>query len=130
MQNSILIADNIKIETNSTIATVKINHYNEANKDSTLSGVINNYVTAHDIRIYIVVKISSNSKIPDYNIEFLKTTVDVKKLFKGAFANPMVKSWTQNFFAAADFELKFPFVPVTQYRISTIYSYNSFAGNL
>lgn len=130
LQNAILVVEHIKVEHNSSIINYKFNRYNEPNKDSVLSAVIWNYAKSTDIRVYLVARMSSNSKNPDYNIEFMKTTVDVKMLFKGAFANPVLKSLLQNFFAAADFELKFPFLPVQQNQIIIISSNKLLAGNL
>lgn len=112
LQNAILVVDYINIVQNSSLATIRIDHFNEAKKDSLFFLLIQNFVTFNDLRIFLSVRISTNKKSPDYSIEFLKTVVDVKKLFKGAHANPFLRGWTESLLKAVDFELKFPILPV------------------
>lgn len=43
----------------------------------------------------------------------LKTTVDAKKAFRGAYGNFVTKALMDKFTETVDFELKFPFKPVS-----------------
>lgn len=62
--------------------------------------------------MYITVEVSLNMKKPDYNMQFLKTVFDLKKMIHGVYANPIVKAAFVSILEVADFEMKFPFPPV------------------
>lgn len=113
IKEGILYIDELQVETNKSLAEATVNFYNAPLKDTVLSGTIYSYQTWSGCTLYVTVSIQINPYDTDYRYTLVKTTVDLKRLLTGVLANPLIKSVTENLLSALDFEIKFPFKPVS-----------------
>lgn len=86
--------------------------------------------------MYLKISIQGSNKDMSYRKEFVRTVIDVEKLFQGGIGHFIGQSLSMGLAEAADFELKFPFKRVITgslcFRNLRVY-YNyflSFAGHL
>lgn len=77
-----------------------------------INGTIETLVLIENIRIYITVNVQQNSLDKVYTKEFLRTVVDLSKVFNGAVTNPIVHMLMYALKKSVSFPLKFPFAPV------------------
>lgn len=66
--------------------------------------------------MYLKVTFSTNVRDPDYSMVLVNTVVDMKKLLIGVYANPVIKSVFEELQKYVDFELKYPFPAVSDWK--------------
>lgn len=62
--------------------------------------------------MYVKVDCSKN-KNDQFDTNLANTVIDVGKLFRGALANPIIRTVTESLLENADFKLQLPFYPVS-----------------
>lgn len=107
-----------------------MNFYNAPLKDTIMNGIIKPFLTYSGCTLYVTVSIAASPHDREYSITFLKTTVDLKRLLTGVYANPILRSAMENLLSALDFEVKFPFQPVSIKSLEKIKSSTFFAGHI
>lgn len=85
---------------------------NVKGEDSSINATMDIFEKIDNVLISIVLKVPADEKDKNYQKEFYKTTVDLKKLFKGVEASFVSKVIMENFKDSVDFDLKFPFQKV------------------
>lgn len=63
--------------------------------------------------MHIKVNFPDDPEDKNYSREFMKTSVDVRKILEGAGGNFLVRSFMENIYKSIDFELKFPIKKVS-----------------
>lgn len=76
---------------------------------------IQTFVTLNNIWVYVKIDISEKRN-DQFNINLVNTVMDLGKLFRGALADPIVKTATESLLKKANFKLQLPFKPVSNFN--------------
>lgn len=113
--SSILVLHMAEITQNTSLVSVKFDYFNDNVTDTVINVIIKNFVAFNNIRMYIKVDYSMN-KNDQFNTNLINTVVDMQKLFRGALANPIIKTVTDSLLKNTNFKLKLPFRPVSNIK--------------
>lgn len=115
--NGVIVIHSVEVNENKSLANIKVNFFNDNVHDTVLNIVIENFVILNNIWVYMKIDLSQNRN-DHFNVNFVNTVFDLGKLFRGAFANPMIKIVTDSLLKNTNFELKFPFRPVSVKKLN------------
>lgn len=107
-----IIIHRTEIIQNNSVANIKLEYFNDNVHDTVINVIIENFVILNNIWIYIKIDISKN-KNDQFDLNLVKAIMDLGNLFRGATANPIIKTVTDRMLKNTNFELKFPFRPVS-----------------
>lgn len=112
--NCIAYVDRVESDCNPKLVNLSINFTHNAKGESVTNVTITNYVTATKILIYITFRVSENENDREYKRKLINTVVDYEKATRGLQSNIMVKGYVNSILKCIDFELKMPFLPVSE----------------
>lgn len=75
------------------------------------------FVTLQKLRVKMRIKMPQDESDKLFQREFMRTTIDVDKLFSGVEGSFVVRVFMEKFASTLDFDLKFPFLPVSRSMI-------------
>lgn len=116
--NGITYIDNVIVEPNLKYTNMSIAYTHNERGSSVSNLTFQSKVTISKILLYATVRIAEDQSDSKYKREFLRTVIDLEKLFKGSQNNFLVKVYIDNIKKFMDFKVKFPMEPV---RFSTEY---------
>lgn len=102
----------VKFESNQECGNASIKYTHDASGRSVTNGTFTTFVTINQITIYFKVLLAENGNDVGLRREFLRTSVDMDKLFKGIQSNKILRSYTDSLKKSMDFEWKLPLAPV------------------
>lgn len=107
------MVDNFVTDQNRSLININVDVYNEIDKDSVLNVAWELFYCITDLKLYIKLNGKAHEDDREFKHEIFRTVVDTKMLFKGAFANVIIRNVVENLLKAANFELKMPLEPVS-----------------
>lgn len=109
--SSVIINHNCKIKQNNSLLDIHFENFNDNIHDTVEHIIVKTFVMVNDIFMHLKIKIGKD-RADSYDTELVNTMADVKKLLKGSFANPLIKTCVMSMIPNLNFELKFPLKPV------------------
>jgi hypothetical protein len=83
-----------------------------SDKNLNIDGTIQTLVTLENIKTFLKVNLQEDSNDNLFKKEYIRTTVDAIKVFKGALTNPIVKLVMDSLSKMLQLPPKFPYPPV------------------
>lgn len=111
--SGITYIDNAIAEPNLKYANMSIAYTHNERGSSVSNLTFQSKVTITKILLYVTVRIAEDQSDSKYKREFIKTVLDLEKVFKGSQNNFLVKAYTDNLKKFMDFKVKFPMKPVS-----------------
>lgn len=111
--SSVIYIEHAIQETNSAVGRMDLNYTHDSTGNSFTSIVFYCSATVFKMKLYITSKVADNKNNAGLYREFLKTVLDLEKLEQGIQVNPLVKGYYEVLKRSLDFEVKFPFRPVS-----------------
>lgn len=108
----VIILHNNRIKQNNSLANIKFDFFNDNLHDSVIDLTIETFVTLDNIRVYMKIDLSEKRN-DQFDTNLVNTVMDLGKLFRGALANPIMKTVTESLLKNANFKLQLPFKPVS-----------------
>lgn len=110
--NSILLVHIVDISQNVSLVKINIEYFNDNVHDTVINVKIETFALLNNIRLYIKVDVYKNRN-DQFDTNLANTVIDVEKLFRGALANPIIRTVTESLLENANFKLHFPLNPVS-----------------
>lgn len=111
--SGITYIDNVIVEPNLKYANMSIAYTHNERGSSVSNLTFQSKVTISKILLYATVRIAEDQSDSKYKREFIKTVLDLEKVFKGAQNNFVVKAYVDNLKKFMNFKVKFPMRPVS-----------------
>lgn len=97
---------------NEAICNFKYNHTCDGIQECRINVNIDSFFEVTKILIYLKIRTPENENDREFKRELIRTVVDVEKVIKGVFGNPVIQAITKDLLKSINFPLKFPFPPV------------------
>lgn len=111
-----LYLDRYTAEGNPLVTNLSVNCITDANQNVVTNVTFGNLVTFTRLMAYFSLKIAEDQNDREYKREYIKTLIDVGKMFKDSHANLFVKNYANSLRKFMDFEMNFPLKPVSSVR--------------
>lgn len=110
---AVIYIDRFTLDSNKKASNFSVSYTHNKNRNAIVNLTIEILKPLTKLMIYVKVNLAENEHDREYRWEFLRTVVDVDKLFKGAQMNPLVAAYMENMKQFLNFEIQFPFQPVS-----------------
>lgn len=113
------MVDYILVQPNYKVANLTFQVHNDGVHESLISASCEFYQDIEKMMLHIKVNFPDNPADSDFSREFMKTSVDVRKILEGAGGNFLVRSFMENIYKSVDFDLKFPVKKVSAMKFQS-----------
>lgn len=110
--NSVLYIDRFTVEANPAISNLSVAYITDEKGNAVTNASFDAFVTVTKILVYVRVRLAEDQNDREYKREFLRTVIDVTKMFSDSQTNFLLKGFTESLRQFMDFEIKFPLPPV------------------
>lgn len=115
--------DKLELNFNETCNNTTITYYHDKKLNAAADVTIQTFVITNKMLLYLTVNIAENKHDKHLKREILKTVIDVNKLFKGFYGNPLIKGFMRDLAGRIDaLNLKMP-LPMVSLKISITYCF-------
>lgn len=111
--SSVTYIDKVVYDYNSAVGKANLTYIHDASGNAVTNIFFETFVPVSKMLVYVNVKVADNKNNAGFYRDFLKTVVDSEKLMQGNQVNPIIKSYYDILKQSLDFEIKFPFPPVS-----------------
>lgn len=111
--SAVIYIDKTAQDSNMAVVNFSLTYTHDVHGNSVTNVTFETFATISKIMLYFTVKLADNQENAGVYRDLVKTVFDVEKMFKGSQANPIVKGYFDSLIRSMDFNLKFPFPPVS-----------------
>lgn len=110
--SGVIYLEKVIVESNQAIVNISVANRHNADGNSVVNLTFTTFATVTKVLVYIKVRFN-DQKNARHGLDLVNTVVDCERLFNGFQGNPFLKGYMENLIKAKDFEIKFPFLPVS-----------------
>jgi len=115
-----IVLINYDIKYNAKYCTLNMSIATNNDGDSLLNITHEAIVPIEKLSLTFTLQFPMDDKDKDYQIKFLKSTIDVCKITRGTMGNFIVKMLMDEFYKSADFKVACPFPKVTTFKVEAV----------
>lgn len=112
-QLAIVYIESVVVDFKFTFANVTFEYVKDKTRNPIIGFTIVSSKKITKIICYLSINLPEKNGDTEFRWELIKTVIDVGKLMNGALANPIIRSFMDNFRKSIDFDPRPPYKPVS-----------------